>query len=453
MRKLRRSLAAGLALAFLLTAGGCGSTGQSEDQSEVQGSASDSNGPGGVNIYSDAVRQKTGVIQQLIDKNFMYEIDPEKTEEAYYDGLLRGLGDKYATYYTPEEFAKVREEDEGEFVGIGVTVTKNMENGTIYVVSPIKNTPAEAAGLEADDIFVEIGDTALTTDMELEEVVKMIRGEEGTKVHIKVYRESLEDYVEFDVERQKIETISVEYEMLDNGYGYISISEFIEKTSPQFKAAVDDLVAQGAKGLIIDVRNNPGGLTNIVIEMVDYLIEDDQIPKDGDPSKPGLLLEMKDKNGKIMYNDYTKDEHSVDLPMAILMNGNSASSSEIMVGCLRDYGKAIMVGEKTYGKGIVQQTFPLTDGSAVKFTIAKYYLPSGSNIHETGIEPEVEVTLTAEQRKKLYKMEPEEDPQLAAAIKALGGEPLKGSTTTETETTEKTETTESTESTESTEEP
>lgn len=453
MRKLRRSLAAGLALAFLLTAGGCGSTGQSEDQSEVQGSASDSNGPGGVNIYSDAVRQKTGVIQQLIDKNFMYEIDPEKTEEAYYDGLLRGLGDKYATYYTPEEFAKVREEDEGEFVGIGVTVTKNMENGTIYVVSPIKNTPAEAAGLEADDIFVEIGDTALTTDMELEEVVKMIRGEEGTKVHIKVYRESLEDYVEFDVERQKIETISVEYEMLDNGYGYISISEFIEKTSPQFKAAVDDLVAQGAKGLIIDVRNNPGGLTNIVIEMVDYLIEDGQIPKDGDPSKPGLLLEMKDKNGKIMYNDYTKDEHSVDLPMAILMNGNSASSSEIMVGCLRDYGKAIMVGEKTYGKGIVQQTFPLTDGSAVKFTIAKYYLPSGSNIHETGIEPEVEVTLTAEQRKKLYKMEPEEDPQLAAAIKALGGEPLKGSTTTETETTEKTETTESTESTESTEEP
>ena len=453
MRKLRRSLAAGLALAFLLTAGGCGSAGQSEDQSEVQGSASDSNGPGGVNIYSDAVRQKTGVIQQLIDKNFMYEIDPEKTEEAYYDGLLRGLGDKYATYYTPEEFAKVREEDEGEFVGIGVTVTKNMENGTIYVVSPIKNTPAEAAGLEADDIFVEIGDTALTTDMELEEVVKMIRGEEGTKVHIKVYRESLEDYVEFDVERQKIETISVEYEMLDNGYGYISISEFIEKTSPQFKAAVDDLVAQGAKGLIIDVRNNPGGLTNIVIEMVDYLIEDGQIPKDGDPSKPGLLLEMKDKNGKIMYNDYTKDEHSVDLPMAILMNGNSASSSEIMVGCLRDYGKAIMVGEKTYGKGIVQQTFPLTDGSAVKFTIAKYYLPSGSNIHETGIEPEVEVTLTAEQRKKLYKMEPEEDPQLAAAIKALGGEPLKGSTTTETETTEKTETTESTESTESTEEP
>ena len=332
-------------------------------------------------------------------------------------------------------------------------MTKNMENGTIYVVSPIKNTPAEAAGLEADDIFVEIGDTALTTDMELEEVVKMIRGEEGTKVHIKVYRESLEDYVEFDVERQKIETISVEYEMLDNGYGYISISEFIEKTSPQFKAAVDDLVAQGAKGLIIDVRNNPGGLTNIVIEMVDYLIEDGQIPKDGDPSKPGLLLEMKDKNGKIMYNDYTKDEHSVDLPMAILMNGNSASSSEIMVGCLRDYGKAIMVGEKTYGKGIVQQTFPLTDGSAVKFTIAKYYLPSGSNIHETGIEPEVEVTLTAEQRKKLYKMEPEEDPQLAAAIKALGGEPLKGSTTTETETTEKTETTESTESTESTEEP
>ena len=187
--------------------------------------------------------------------------------------------------------------------------------------------------------------------------------------------------------------------------------------------------------------------------MVDYLIEDGQIPKDGDPSKPGLLLEMKDKNGKIMYNDYTKDEHSVDLPMAILMNGNSASSSEIMVGCLRDYGKAIMVGEKTYGKGIVQQTFPLTDGSAVKFTIAKYYLPSGSNIHETGIEPEVEVALTAEQRKKLYKMEPEEDPQLAAAIKALGGEPLKSSSTTETETTEKTETTESTESTESTEEP
>ena len=432
MKKHKKFLATVLAAAFFLTAGGCGSDGDSKEVTENNMSQYKD---GKLDLNSAKVKQKTAVIQQLIDDNFLYDIDPEKQEEAYYDALLRGLNDKYAVYYTPVEYAHVMEADEGEYVGIGVTVSKDMTTGAVYVVEPIEGSPAEAVGFEADDIFVQVDDVALTAGMELEEVVKMIRGEEGTKVHVKVYRQSIEDYKEFDIERKKIESVTVKSEMLENGYGYIKVSEFILPTCDQFTAAVDSLVAQGAKGLILDVRNNPGGFTDTVIKMVDYLIADNQVPKDGDTSKPGVLLEMKDKNGKVLYEDYTKDKHSVELPMAILMNGNSASSSEIMIGTLRDYDKVIMVGEKSYGKGIVQQTFPLNDGSAVKMTIAKYYLPSGSNIHETGIEPDIEVELTTEQKKRLYKLPHNEDPQLAAAIKALGGDPLPGTENLETGTT------------------
>ena len=429
MKKHKKFLATVLAAAFLLTAGGCGSEGAAEDNTSQYSD-------GKLDLNSTKVKQKTAVIQDLINKHFLYDIDPAKQEEAYYDSLLRGLDDKYAVYYTPQEYAHIMEDDAGEYVGIGVTVSKSMENGAVYVVEPIEGSPAEALGFEADDIFVEVDGVALTAGMELEEVVKKIRGKEGTKVHVKIYRQSEEDFKEFDVERKKIENKTVKSEMLENGYGYIKVSEFILTTCDQFKEAVDSLVAKGAKGLILDVRNNPGGFTDTVIKMVDYLIEDGQVPKDGDPSKPGVLLEMKDKNSKVLYDDYTKDKHSVDLPMAILMNGNSASSSEIMVGALRDYGKVIMVGEKTYGKGIVQQTFPLSDGSAVKMTIAEYYLPSGSNIHETGIKPDIEVDLTTEQKRILYKLPHNEDPQLAAAIKALGAEPLPGSENLEIGTTE-----------------
>ena len=446
MRKLKRILVLALAAGLMMSAGACGNSGEETSENADAGNAA------GFDINSQKVQDKTRVIESLINNNFYYETDPEKREAAYYKGLMYGLDDKYATYYTPEEFARVREDDEGEYVGIGATVSKNMQTGEIYIVSPIKNSPAEEVGLLPDDVFVEIDGTELTTDMELDEVVKIIRGSEGSTAHLKMYRKGESDFLEFDVPRRKIQSVTVEYEMLENGYGYIKISQFIETTADQFRAAVDELVSKGAKGLIFDVRNNPGGLTDIVDQMVDYLVKDDAVAKDGDPSKPGLILEMRDKNGTILYSDSAKDGHFVDLPMAVLMNGNSASSSEIFIGCLRDYGKVVMVGEKSYGKGIVQQTFPLKDGSAVKMTIAKYFLPAGSNIHETGIEPDQVVELTTEQKQMLYKLPYNEDPQLAAAIKALGGQPLPAPRSTESAGSGTTETTEgkSSESTEGT---
>ncbi len=430
-----------MAVMIAIATGGCGTE---EQESTTASSGFDPN--------SVQTRSKTLTIENLINKHFYYEPDQQKREDYFYKGLIYGLGDKFATYYSPEEFAKITEEDEGEYVGIGATVSKNMDNGSVYVVEPIPGSPAEEVGLLPDDVFVEIDGVELTTDMELEDVVKMIRGQANITAHLKMYREGEDDFLEFDVPRRKIQEVTVRSEMLENGFGYIKVSEFIMTTDEQFKEAVDSLMAQGAKGLIFDLRNNPGGITNSAINMVDYLVEDDTVPSGGDPNKPGLLLELRDKNSNILDKSYTKDGHSVDLPMAILMNGNSASSSEIVIGCLRDYGKVKLVGEKSYGKGIVQQTFPLSDGSAVKMTIAKYFLPAGSNIHETGIEPDVEVELTKEQKRTLSKMPHNEDPQLAAAIKALGGDPLPGSENLTTETTESSSQ-KTTEETKTTEEP
>ena len=445
MRHWKKGLVYLLTGTILLTAGGCGSS-----EGESGSGTSDS---GEFDINSAATDEKTRTIQKLIDDRFYYDIDPTRQEEAYYDGMLNGLGDKYARYYTPEEFAKTMEEDSGEYVGIGCTVSQRAESREIYVVEPMRGSPAEEAGLLPEDVFVEIDGVALTTGMELDEVVKMIRGSANSTAHLKMYREGEDDFLEFDVPRRKVQNITVDYEMLENGMGYIKISDFIDNTSEQFKEGVDYLIGKGASAIIFDIRNNPGGFTDEATEMVDYIVPDNTVPAGGDPEKPGLLLEIRDKEDRVMFKSYTEDGHEVTLPMAILMNSNSASSSEIFIGCLRDYGKVVMVGEKSYGKGIVQQTFPLQDGSAVKMTIASYFLPAGSNIHEQGIEPDVEVKLPIEKLRILNRLPHNEDPQLIKAIEVLGGTPLPEPETTEQPgTTEQPETTEQPGTTETTEE-
>lgn len=445
MMNRKKTVFFALAGMLLLSTGACGS--ESPRRTTEQGSTEFS-------YDSLNSSEKTKQIQQLIDSKFYYEIDPAKQEEAYYDGLINGLGDKYATYYTPEEFAQSQEDDGGEYVGIGATVSQNMETGAVYVVEPLRGSPAEEAGLLPEDIFIEIDGVKLTSDMELEAVVKMIRGSKNSTAHLKMYREGEDDYLEFEVERRVVQNITVDYEMMENGVGYIKVSQFIGNTADQFREGVDYVISQGAKAIIFDFRNNPGGLTDIADQMVDYIVPDNTVPEGGDPSKPGLLLEMRDKNGTILYYDYAKDGHEVTLPMAILMNGNSASSSEIFIGSLRDYGKVVLVGEKSYGKGIVQQTFPLSDGSAVKMTIAKYFLPAGSNIHETGIEPDYEVEMPMEKLRKLSKLPHSEDPQLVKALEVLGMDPLPAAETTESteETTGSTEEKTTEETTGSTEE-
>ncbi|MCR5631882.1 MAG: S41 family peptidase [Eubacterium sp.] len=365
---------------------------------------------------SKDVKAKTKEIERYIDKYFYFDEDNDKREESYYDGLMKGLDDPYSVYYTADEYQQLKESDAGSFEGIGATVAKNPDSGVIYVVKPLSDSPAEKAGLLPGDIILKVDDLELTTDMELDYVVRHIRGEKGTDVNITVYREDEPEDLTFTITRDKIETKTVEYEMLDDNIGYIYVEEFIENTPKFFKEAVDDLQSQGAKGIVIDMRSNPGGLVNAVTEMLDYLLDDELIAEGSDEA--GLLIKTKDKNDEVMDEYGCSDGHSVDLPMAVIVNGNSASAAEIFAGCLQDYKKAKIVGTTTYGKGIVQTVVPLSDGSAIKITIAQYFIPSGKTVHKVGVEPDVEVELDESLLKKT-DIEHDEDNQLQEAIKAL----------------------------------
>ena len=371
-------------------------------------------------IFSDSTKKKVETIESLIDQKFYFDEDSETRERIYYKGILAGLGDPYSTYYSKEEMEAIEEDDSGEYVGIGATVSKNMETGAIYVVKPLRGSPAEEAGLLPEDIFVEIDGVPLTTGIELSEAVKMIRGSTNSTARLKMYREGEDDYRYFDVERRVVQNISVEYEMLENGFGYISVSEFVDNTYTQFVEAVDYVTEQGAKALILDLRNNPGGFTSQATSMADYLLEDDSTAKGENENKAGLLLSMKDKNKATLWEDFCRDRHSVDLPMAVLINANTASSAEILAGDLQDYEKAVLVGVQSYGKGIVQQTYKLDDGSGVKLTTAAYFLPSGRSIHGEGLTPDVECEVDVAQRRRV-NIPHNEDEQLQRAIEELGG--------------------------------
>ncbi|MBO5610628.1 MAG: S41 family peptidase [Eubacterium sp.] len=418
-RQMKKLMCLGLAAAMLVSAGcgtGAGVTDDTASDRKPANSAKSDESKDGFDENSKDVKKKTAEIEQYIDKLYYFDIDDEKREESYYDGLMEGLDDRYSVYYTKDEYEKLMEDDSGEFEGIGATVSKNQDDGTIYVVKPLEDSPAEKAGLLPGDVILRVDDLELTTDMELEFVVEHIRGEKGTDVEIEVYREGEPDYLTFTVTRDKIETKTVAYEMLDDNIGYIQVEQFIENTPDLFKDAVDDLQGQGAKALVIDLRNNPGGLVKSVISMLDYLIDDDALA-DGAESK-GLLLQTKDKNDEVLENYSCEDGHSVDLPVAVLINGNSASASEIFAGAVQDYKLGKVVGTTSYGKGIVQSVIKLSDGSAIKLTIAQYFRPSGEVVHQVGIVPDVEEELD-ESLKQKVTIEHDEDNQLQKALDTL----------------------------------
>lgn len=356
-------------------------------------------------IWEDeGVRDKIDTIDAIIDDYYYFNIDREKQEEALYDAIMEGLDDPYSVYYTPEEFAELQEDTSGEYVGIGAVVTQDADM-VVSVVRPIPGSPAEESGLQAEDIITEVDGTEIV-DQELTLVVDMIRGTEGTKAHIKLYRPSIQDYIEVDVERRVVENVSVYSEMLDNNIGYIQVQQFYENTSDEFKTAIDALEAQGMQGLIIDMRDNPGGVLTTVVDMCDYLM-------DG-----GVIVTTKDKNGNIISEYSASEEHSIDIPMVVLTNGNSASASEIFSGAMQDTGMAELVGTTTYGKGIVQSVIPLDDGSAIKLTVAKYFTPNGNDIHEKGIVPDYEVELP-DGRTNAVNLDRAEDTQLQKAEEVI----------------------------------
>lgn len=376
--------------------------------SSARGGSWGSGGSGNESLYSDEVEDKVDIINEIIDEKFYFEAsDEEEREEYIYKGIMESLDDPYSVYYTAEEYAEMMDTSTGSYQGIGVSIQQNAETKILTVIRVFQGSGAEDAGMLPKDIITAVDGRELDGE-DVSEVVTWIKGEPGTTVDVTVYRPSTEKEITLTIERRTIDNSTVSYEMKENQIGYIEVTEFYEKTAEQFSLAVADLKAQGMQSLIVDLRNNPGGYVDIVVDMCDQILAD------------GTIVYTEDKDGNIMEQYNADGKESLDVPMVVLVNGNSASASEIFAGCMKDHGKATIVGTTTFGKGIVQQVVPLSDGSAVKLTIAKYFTPNGNDIHKVGIEPDVVVELPDE---LLYEpiIPEEQDVQLQKAIEILSG--------------------------------
>ncbi len=393
-------VAVGLAAGIWVVAHNVGETaGQSNQAAE---------GTAAGTLDMEGIRTKLTYMQQLIDKFYLFDEEDymEGAEEGIYTGFVYSLKDPYSTYYSAEEYESVSEDNAGEYCGIGVQVSQNVNTGIITVVKVFKDSPAREAGMLPGDIIYTVADIEATgVDLSLL-VSDYIKGEEGTTVPITVYRESEGDYVEMEVYRRMVENPTVESDMLEEKIGYISISAFEEVSFGQFKSAYDELEKQGMKGLVIDLRNNGGGIVQAAEDISDYLLSEDC-----------TIVSFKGK-GVPDNTYYSDDDHEAEVPVVVLVNDQSASASEVLTGALKDNGAAIIVGTRTFGKGIAQGIFTMADGSALKLTTAYYYTPSGECIHEIGIEPDIEVELKKE-LKTMIEVPKEEDNQLAAALGVL----------------------------------
>mgnify|MGYP005887897703 FL=1 len=328
-------------------------------------------------ILHSSLQRKMTEIQSYVNQFFLDDIDQEKMQDAVCKGMVNGLGDTYAAYYNEEEYQDMKEKTSGNYCGIGAVVSQSATDGAISIVQTIKGGPAEKAGMKSGDMIVEV-DGISTQGMDLTALISKTKGDAGTKVKVTVLRDGHQK--KYTITRKEIHSQTVESRMLDNKIGYIAVSSFEEVTKQQFRDALKKLEKEGEKSLIIDLRNNGGGLLSTAVDMLDRLL-----PK-------GTLVYTKDKNGeKEIYS--ATDEESFDKPVAILVNENSASASEVFSGAMQDYKKAVLVGNTTFGKGIVQTVFDLPDGTALKLTTSKYYTPKGRNIHGTGLEPDISVAL------------------------------------------------------------
>lgn len=350
---------------------------------------------------SEAVINKINKLETLINQYYMEAVDQEAMADGLYKGLLQSLKDPYSVYYTKDEYKALMESSSGIYCGIGASVSQDVKTGIISIVKPFLAGPAYEAGVLPGDVLYKVNGEEVTGE-DLTEVVGKIKGEEGSKAELTIIREGETEPMEFSITRRTIEVPTIEYEMLDNKIGYIAVSEFDEVTAEQFRDAVADLDQQGQKGLIIDVRNNPGGLLSTVVDMLDRML-----PK-------GLIVYTEDKYGA-REEKYSTAKEEFNKPLAILINGNSASASEIFAGAIQDYKVGTIVGTTSFGKGIVQSIIPLTDGTAIKVTVSKYFTPEGRNIHKIGIEPDVKEELNEDLRQKVV-IEKDEDNQLQKAI-------------------------------------
>lgn len=347
--------------------------------------------------------KKLEYLEALIQESFLGDIEEEQLAEGLYAGLVAGLKDPYSYYYTPEEYEEENTYTEGAYVGIGVTMQIH-ENGGAEIVDCYAGSPGEEAGLETGDLVVAVDGTDVT-EMEIGDIASMIRNSKTKKVTLTIYKKEASDSQDLTVELSDVVLPAIDYEMLEEQVGYIKILQFSGVAPKQYREAFEDLKKQGMKRLLVDLRDNPGGLLNSVCEILEEILPE------------GLIVYMEDKNGR-REEEWCEGKHPLDMPLVVLQNGSSASASEIFAGAVKDYKIGTLVGTKTYGKGVVQSLQQLPDGSALKLTMANYYTPNGNNIHKIGVEPDVEVKLD-ESLLNRSDYSHEEDNQLQEALRIV----------------------------------
>ena len=340
--------------------------------------------------------------RSVLEEKYMGEIDDEALIEGAIKGYVSALGDPYTTYYTKEEMDELMEETTGNYVGIGIYMTLDIDNNAIYVVKPMEGSPAEEAGIQAGDLITKVDGKEYSGE-ELDQASNAIKGEEGTTVKLEILRDG--ETKELEVERRKIVVSHIVEKKFDN-IGYLLIEDFDGGCAKEFEEKYKELESQGIDRLIIDLRNNGGGVVDEAVSIADMLLDKDD-----------TILITKDKKGN---EEITKSEHNptITMPVVVLTNGYSASASEILVGALQDNERATIVGTKTYGKGVIQEVDRLNDGSGLKITIEEYYTPNKNEINKVGIEPDEEIELSDEVKEQGTYTD-EEDNQLQKAIEII----------------------------------
>ena len=351
--------------------------------------------------------EKLDVLMELVEMYYYEDVDEDEMLESAALGLIAGIGDVYSTYYTKEDMEAFNEETEGEYAGIGCQLLADPSDQMITITRVFKGSPAERAGMRSGDKIVYVNDVYYSA-YEMDDAVSVMRGEPGGTVKVTVLRDL--DTIDFDVTREIVNINYVEYEILGGDIGYVMVYDFLGDAYEGFAEAIDAFRAANVSGMIIDLRNNGGGLVDACVDMADLILPE------------GVVVSMRDKYDEV--EEYRIDDEYFDVPMVLLVNGYSASASEILAGAVRDYGAGTLLGTKTFGKGVVQSALEFTDGSGIKLTTARYYTPSGECIHGVGIEPDITVELD-EDAVTVYglnNLPHDQDNQLQAAIKVLRGE-------------------------------
>ena len=341
--------------------------------------------------------------RRIIDKYYLGDVDEEKLKEGAIAGYIKGLDDEYTEYISKEDMADYMADTTGNFVGIGVYMVQDTEANKIMVLSPIKGSPAEKAGLQPGDYIIAV-DGVTYTGEQMTEASNKIKGETGTTVKLQIQRK--DETLDIELTRENIKVNPVEGEVLENNIGYIEFSSFDDGTAEEFKMKFKELKGKGIKSLIIDLRNNGGGIVDEALEIANYILDKDSV----------ILYEVDKNNNETV--EKTTDDPIINMPIVILTNENTASSSEILAGALKDHKKATIVGEKTYGKGVIQRLLTLPDGSGLKITSEKYLTPNRTEINKVGIEPDEKVELP-ETVTNILNVEKTEDTQLQKAIEIL----------------------------------